>query len=141
MPISLSTFRAQSNFAGYQVQPSVSVEWDSTLLELVVLSTAVAGSIAPASINTAVTNLTAGAYVQLVASLSAACSSISVYKGSTTPVILATGAAAAEVDKVFLFPGTSGSVLPLSIPAGTRISLKSVTGVISSGFVGINFIG
>lgn len=139
MPIPLSTFRAQSNFAGYQVTPAANAVWDPASLQLVIESLSSAGSIAPAFINTATTSITAGAYVQLVASLSAAADSVSVYNGSSTPVLLAVGAAAAEVDKILIFPGESA--LPLAIAQGARLSLKSVSGTISTGIVGINFIG
>ena len=140
MSITLAQFRAQSNFAGYQVQPYAVAQWDEALQELVIGSAGSAGVIPSAFLNSASPNITAGAYVTFVASLSDAASGLGLYNGSSTPIILATGAAASEVDKALIFPGTTAYLLTLSIAAGTRLSLKSTSGTVSVGIVGVNFV-
>lgn len=75
----------------------------------------------------AATSVTTGAYVQLTSSLAANCSRIDIYNHSTNPMILATGAALAEVDLLYFAEKTLIS-FPVAINAGTRLSLKSLKG-------------
>jgi hypothetical protein len=84
------------------------------------------------------TNVTTSAYTQLVASLTSACNEIEIFDSSGQGMILATGAAGAEVDQIFIFPGGNGRV-PLKIAASTRVSIKAKTATASVGYIMINF--
>ena len=83
------------------------------------------------------TNVTTAAYVQLTASTTATVSRIEIFDSSGETMILAVGAAASEVDQLYIFPGGNGSV-DLAIPAASRISVKGKTGTASEGYLAIN---
>lgn len=83
-------------------------------------------------------NVTTGTYVTLVASMSQACTELEIFDSSGQTLVLATGAAASEVDQIFVFPGGNGRV-PLLIGAGTRVSIKAVSATASVGEICINF--
>lgn len=83
-------------------------------------------------------NVTTSAYVQLVASTSNAVSEVEIFDSSGQGMILATGAAGAEVDQIYIFPGGNGRV-PLKIAASTRVSIKAKTASATSGYIMINF--
>lgn len=140
MTITLAEFRAQANFGGYQVQPCATAVWNEALGELVIVSSGGAGLVPSAFVNAASPNIAANAYTELVASLASGVSQIVPYNGASVPVILAVGGAGSEKDVALLFPGHAGYALPLTIATGARLSLKSTSGTISSGIVGINFI-
>jgi len=95
---------------------------------------------APAYNDYSSTSVTTAAYTQLVASTTSTTKEIEIFDSSGEGMILATGAAASEVDQLFIFPGGNGRV-KLAIPAGTRVSIKAKTATASSGFVMINFYG
>jgi hypothetical protein len=82
-------------------------------------------------------NVTTSAYVQLVASTSAAASKVEIFDSSGELMILAVGAAASEVDQLYIFPGGNGPV-DLTIPAGSRVSVKAKTATASEGYLAIN---
>ena len=88
--------------------------------------------------NYATTNVTTGAYVQLVASLGATCNEIEIFDSSGQTLILATGGSGSEVDQIFVFPGGNGRV-PLTIASGTRVSIKAVSATANDGEIAINF--
>lgn len=71
-------------------------------------------------------NVTTAAYVQLVASTANAINLLHIFDSSGSFIIIATGAAASEVDRLYIPPGGSGVPFQLNIPAGTRISLKAL---------------
>jgi hypothetical protein len=77
-------------------------------------------------------NVTTGAYVQLIASTSAAISWIYIVDTSGSMLKLAVGGAGSEVDKLYLGPGVAG-VFPLYIPAGSRVSLRAIDASATSG--------
>lgn len=83
------------------------------------------------------TSVSTAAYTQLIASTSAAASKVEVFDSSGECMILAVGAAASEVDQFYIFPGGNGPV-ELSIPSGSRISIKAKTATASSGFIAVN---
>lgn len=86
-------------------------------------------------------NGSGGAFVQVVASLAAAVKAVHLMDTGGKFLGLYTGAAASEVLKMVINPG-SDSVVEVTIPAGTRISLRSLEVVgPQSGFIGINFLG
>lgn len=88
------------------------------------------------------TTLTNAAYITLVASLAAECQAIQIYNGIGSAIFLATGAAASEVNLLHIFPLLNGTIMPVRIAAGTRISLKSIaTAAIITTELNINFLG
>lgn len=93
------------------------------------------------SLLTSSTNVTTGAYVQLVAKLAGTVEAIQFYNGTTSTLALATGAASSEVQKVLLGPGLSDLIPTESLfPAGSRLSVIAVDANASSGNIAINFL-
>lgn len=86
------------------------------------------------------TSVTTGAYVQLIASTATDVHEISVFDSSGQTLVLAFGAAASEVDQIYIFPGGNGRE-PLYIASGTRVSIKAVSGSADTGEIAINFYG
>ena len=84
------------------------------------------------------TAVTTGAYVQLVASLTSACTEIEIFDSSGQTLKIATGGAGSEVDQINIFPGGNGRI-PLAIAAGTRVSVRAVSATASVGELDINF--
>jgi hypothetical protein len=82
--------------------------------------------------------VTTAAYTTLVASTSNAINNIHIFDSSGQAMILAIGAAAAEVNQLYVPPG--GDTYTLSIPAGTRISYKALTANATSGYVVMSFL-
>ena len=78
-------------------------------------------------LNFATTNVNDSTYVEIDAS-SAAIKSLQVFYPDGDPLIIAIGAASSEVDLAFVFPGGSGTDIVCDIPAGTRLSVKLITG-------------
>ncbi len=89
--------------------------------------------------NSGGTNVTTAAYVELVASTSVAFKGLDAFDSSGQTMVIAFGAIANEVDKFFVMPGGQGIIREL-IPAGTRISIKAVSGTANSGENTINGI-
>lgn len=85
-------------------------------------------------------NVTTSAYVTLDASLAAEAHEVEIFDSSGQTLVLATGAAASEVDQVYILPGGNGRI-PLRIAAGTRTSIKAVSGTASAGEIDVNFYG
>ena len=85
------------------------------------------------------TSVTTSAYVQLIASTTSEADLVSIFDSSGQTMILATGAAGAEVDQLYVPPG--GGDFPLLIAAGTRISYKAKTATASTGYLVINLLG
>lgn len=84
-------------------------------------------------IDTASTNITNGAYVQLASATSHHVVMAHVYNGSTSSIYLAIGPASSEVNALILTPGMDLNV-PFHISPPSRLSLKSVvTATVSSG--------
>jgi hypothetical protein len=83
------------------------------------------------------TSVTAAAYVELTASTASAVNTIEIFDSSGQALILAVGAAASEVDQLYIFPGGNGKI-ELAIPASSRISIKAKTATASVGFIAIN---
>lgn len=72
------------------------------------------------------TPVTSAAYVTIIASTTSATNLVEIFDSSGVAIFFATGAAASEVNQFVIYPGGNGQV-PLSIPAGTRISYKAVS--------------
>lgn len=84
------------------------------------------------------TSVTTGAWVQLIASTASTINSFDIFDSSGQTLELGTGAAASETRLVLVFPGGNGRV-PVSIAAGTRISIRAVSGTANSGEIDINW--
>lgn len=84
--------------------------------------------------------VTTAAYTTLIASTAAAATRIEIFDSSGETLLLAFGAAASEVDKIYILPGGNGSIL-LTIPVGTRLSIKAVSANASTGELTVNLYG
>ncbi|NBW42013.1 hypothetical protein EBR25_13580, partial [bacterium] len=87
------------------------------------------------------TNVTTGAWTQLLASVGAtAIKEIEIFDNSGETLELGLGAAGSETSSSFIIPGGNGRI-PLQIPAGTRLSIKAVSATANSGELIINMYG
>ena len=84
------------------------------------------------------TNVTTAAYTQLVASTTANTNKLQIFDSSGQTLVLAVGAAGAEVDKFFIFPG--GVEIDFGISLASRVSIKAVSANATSGECAINFL-
>lgn len=88
-----------------------------------------------------VTNVTTGAWVQLLSSVGAAdIKEIEIFDSSGETLELGVGAAASEVSKVYVVPGGNGRI-PMQIATGTRLAIKAVSATANSGEIVINLYG
>lgn len=83
------------------------------------------------------TNVATNAYVA-IATVAATVSEVEIFDSSGNIMILATGTAGGESDQLFITPGGNGFV-PLSVPAGTRFSVKAKTALTTAGNITVNF--
>lgn len=88
-------------------------------------------------LNYVLSPVTTGAWVQLIASTSAAASEISVFDSSGQTMELGIGGSGSESRISLIFPGGQGTI-PISIPAGSRISIRAVSGNASVGEIDLN---
>lgn len=87
------------------------------------------------------TNITTAAYTELLATVgSNTVRKVMIFLTSGTPMYLATGAAASETDRFIIYPGMD-AVIEVTIPNGTRLSLKSIGSNITSGSMIVNLMG
>lgn len=82
-------------------------------------------------------NVTTGAYVELIASTVAEAVQLEITDTSTQLLVLAFGAAASEVDTLYIPPGGNGLV-NIVVPIGTRLSIKAISGNATTGYLAIN---
>jgi hypothetical protein len=86
------------------------------------------------------TNVTTGAYVELIASTSTETKKMQIFDSSGQTLVIAIGAVASEVDKLYVFPGGNGDI-DVTIPASSRISIKAVSATADAGEISINLLG
>ncbi len=72
----------------------------------------------------ATTPVTTSAYVQLIASTSAAINRLYIADTSGSALYIATGGSGSEVNQLLVGPGGNSAPFELDIPSGTRISVK-----------------
>lgn len=88
-----------------------------------------------------VTNVTTGAWVELLSSIGAAdIKEIEIFDSSGETLELGVGAAASEVSKIYVIPGGNGRI-PLQILAGERLAIQAVSATADSGEIVINLYG
>lgn len=83
-------------------------------------------------------NVTTGAYVELIAATSADIYKLNIFDSSGQTMILATGAAASEVDLLYIPPGGFNAPMEIFIAAGTRLSIKALSATATSGEIVLN---
>jgi len=88
-------------------------------------------------------NITNAAYTELIANVGTdALTQLKIFMSSGTPLLLAIGAAASEVDTCIIPPGGfADGRIDIAIPAGSRLSVKSLGGTVTSGNIIINGMG
>jgi hypothetical protein len=87
------------------------------------------------------TNVTSGAWVELISTVGAtAIKRVQIFMSQGNALELGFGAAASEVSQMFLFPG-GNEVFEMDIPAGTRLSVKAVSSTASTGELLVNLLG
>lgn len=101
------------------------------------------GSLKPVgNIRADVTSITTSAYTEFSSSCPAACSAIEVFNSTGVVLILATGAAASEVDTNYRIPpGGSSGVIPINLKKAVRIALKAADVAATTGQVLMNLFG
>jgi hypothetical protein len=85
-----------------------------------------------------VVNVTTAAYTELIAATAAAINVLNIFDSSGQTMILATGAAASEVDLLFIPPGGFNAPMEIAIAAGTRLSIKALSANATSGEIVLN---
>ncbi len=130
--------------AGEQVVPGSPADY---YIKVGVLGTVtVVGTAAPSPSGIALARhdytvpVTTLAYTQLIASTTATISQLYIFDSSGQTLVLALGAAASEVDKLYIIPGGNGLV-PLNIPSGSRVSIKAVSADAIAGEISVSFLG
>lgn len=83
------------------------------------------------------TNITTSAYVQLVASTTSTTNYLDIFDSSGQAMIIGVGGSGSEVIQGYVPPG--GDQIPLSIPAGSRVSYKALTANATSGYLTMSF--
>lgn len=84
-------------------------------------------------------NVTTAAYTQLIASTADTTNYIYVFDSSGQTLFLAVGAAASEVNKFYIVPGGNG-IVNLTIPSGSRVSVKAVSGNATAGELSLTLL-
>lgn len=111
---------------------------DSDGRQLVTLTSSIVGTVIDkAIIDLSSVNVLDSAYTQLIAATAATATQFEIINSSGVPMILAFGAAASEVDKLYI-AGDGLQRQELAIPINTRLSIKSVKGTVDTGFIAIN---
>ncbi len=79
------------------------------------------------------TNVTTGAWVQLIASTAAVINCITLFDSSGQTLKLGLGAALSETITLIIPPGGLSGCIPLHINAGTRVSIEAISGTANGG--------
>lgn len=92
-------------------------------------------------LDSASTNITSSAYVQLLATTSGHVAGIDIANGGAQDLVLALGAAGAEVDWMYIKASTTYQRFNVAISKDMRVSVKSLGSTLSSGTIVINLWG
>lgn len=79
------------------------------------------------------TNVTTGAWVQIIASTAAVINAFTLFDSSGQTLELGTGGVGVETRQLIIPPGGIDGLVPLAIPAATRVSLRAISGTASTG--------
>lgn len=79
------------------------------------------------------TNVTTGAWVQLIASTPGTINFLTIFDSSGNTMEIGTGAAASETRVLLIPPGGFDDQISLTIASGTRVSIRAVSGNATSG--------
>lgn len=82
-------------------------------------------------------NVTTAAYEELIAATPSDAKIMEIFDSSGQTLVIAFGAAAAEVDQFLVYPGGNGA-LKIDVPSGTRISIKAVSANATIGEICLN---
>lgn len=96
------------------------------------------------NLNFSTSNVTNSGYTELLNTIGPTeAKKVNIFMSAGDPMYLAFGAPSSEVNKMIIPPGgIPHTVIELTIPAGTRLSLKRLdTGTTSSGRIIVNFMG
>lgn len=115
------------------------------------LIVSVTGSTTPASVgyvsrllyrqNYSSANLTTSAYTQVTASTTGTIYKLYIADTSGSAIILATGGAGSEIDRLYIGPGGNDAPYELTIASGTRVSIKALDVNATSGQIIITGLG
>lgn len=83
-------------------------------------------------------NVTTAAYTTLIASTAAVIYTLNIFDSSGQTLVLATGAAASEVNLLYIPPGGFNAPMEIYIAAGTRLSIKAISANATSGELVLN---
>ncbi|HEX6284094.1 MAG TPA: hypothetical protein VFZ71_04440 [Pyrinomonadaceae bacterium] len=86
------------------------------------------------------TNVTSGAYQELIAATARAYRGLEIFDSSGYPMYLATGAAGSETVIGYIMPGGNATKFNRQIPAGTRLSVRAVETTADQGEILVNGI-
>jgi hypothetical protein len=88
-------------------------------------------------------NVGTGAYVELIASTSDLATKLTLFDSGGYAMVLAIGAAASEVDFMYIPPGGFNGMIDVQIPAASRLSIKCLEAgiTVSVGQLVLNLIG
>lgn len=86
-----------------------------------------------------ITNVTTGAWVELIASTAAAATEIQLFDSSGQTLELGIGGSGSESRVLIVSPGGNGAV-PLSIPSGSRLSVRAISATASVGELDITLL-
>lgn len=87
-------------------------------------------------------NVTTSGYTELMSSVgSNTVRKMTIFMSTGTPIILAVGASSSEMDKFLIPPGGLDGAIEVTIPNGTRLSLKSIGSNVTSGQMIVNLMG
>lgn len=144
--IDANTFRVNYKFENSDL-PAVADQFSQLRLITSTVSSSGATNTVPGALDVsqilihqyASTNVTTGAYVQLTASTTSEIKKLQIFDSSGEMLVLAVGGSGSEVNKLYIFPGGNGDI-DVSIPAGSRLSIKAVSGTASVGTLLINCI-
>lgn len=114
--------------------------WVTIVLILFCAWVQASGPVTQYQTNHATTNRTTAAWGTIVTSLSRDVNYVDVYNSSTSgTLILGLGAVGAEYNALYI-PASTARQLPLHIPKGKRVALKSLNATVSTGELILNFI-
>jgi hypothetical protein len=132
-----SYFDTDIEGAAYTVLGSITQIDELAYYEQQIVANAVVAGVNETAFHDYTTPVTTAAYTELIASTSAAIKRLEIFDSSGQLLVLALGAAASEVDLLYILPGGNGQITQ-EIPAGTRVSIKAVSANATTGYIAIN---